>query len=224
EKHNEANGEGNRDGHSENFSANLGVEGPTSDPAILAARARRQRAMLATLFFSQGVPMLLAGDEAGNSQGGNNNAYAQDNETGWTDWSGRGGELEAFVARLSALRRRFSVLRQKRFLHGSRRKTDGLPDLEWWHPDGRTPEAADWEGDLHAIGLIVRTAAETCADGDEPPVFLLFNAGKARPVVMPPGPWTCLIDSANPGAPPRQARPVHEAPEQSVLLFAHPET
>ena len=103
-KRNLANGEDNRDGESENHSDNMGVEGPTADPKVLAARALRKRNLFATLLLAQGTPMILAGDEIGNSQGGNNNAYAQDNETGWIDWSNSDHKLTAFVARLAHLR------------------------------------------------------------------------------------------------------------------------
>jgi glycogen operon protein len=224
EKHNEANGEGNRDGHAANFSDNLGNEGPTQDPVIRAARGRRQRAMLATLYFSQGIPMLLAGDEIGNSQRGNNNAYAQDNETGWVDWKHADEGLLAYVQRLSALRRRYKVLGQRNFLHSRPRAADGLPDLEWWHPDGRAPTDADWDNHIQAIGVIVRASAETIRDSGDDEVFAVFNAGAARDVTLPPGDWLRVLDSANPEAPEKPVSKAYKAAEQSVLLFAHPET
>lgn len=224
EKHNEANGEGNRDGHSANFSDNMGVEGPTADPVILAARGRRQRALLATLFLSQGIPMLLAGDELGNTQRGNNNAYAQDNETGWLDWKQADPDLLDFVRHLASLRRRFGVLRQRNFLHSKRRSTDGLPDLEWWNPEGRPPTDDDWHDHLHAIGVIVRASAETIRDTGHTEVFALFNAGHARDVHLPPGDWVVVLDSANPKSPEKPVVESYKAAEQSVLLFAHPET
>ena len=121
ERHNEANGEGGVDGHDHNCSANYGVEGPAEDAGINALRARQIRNLLATVMLSQGTPMLLAGDEFGRSQGGNNNAYCQDNEVSWLDWSGigaDGADLQAFVRRLLALRRDHPVLRRPRFLHG----------------------------------------------------------------------------------------------------------
>src|SRR4030095_15030127 len=117
--HNEANGEGNRDGSDANDSWNCGVEGPTDDPEILELRERQKRNLLTTLFVSQGVPMLCAGDEIGRTQGGNNNAYCQDNEISWLDWSvddSRRGLLD-FVRKLIALRRREPVLRRRQFLH-----------------------------------------------------------------------------------------------------------
>ena len=223
EKHNEANGEGNRDGHAANFSHNLGVEGRTMDPVILAARGRRQRAMLATLFFSQGIPMLLGGDEIGNSQRGNNNAYAQDNEIGWIDWKNADEKLVDFVRRLSALRRRFAVLSQRNFLHSRIRDRDGKPDLEWWHPDGRAPTDTDWNDQAHAIGVIVRASAETIRDSGAREVFVCYNAGEARKIVLPEGKWVLLLDSANPGAPEKAVDKTYTAAEQTVLLFAHPD-
>ncbi len=223
EKHNEANGEGNRDGHSANFSHNLGVEGPTTDPVITAARGRRQRAMLATLFLSQGIPMLLGGDEIGNSQRGNNNAYAQDNEIGWIDWKNADEKLLEFVRHLSALRQKYKVLSQRKFLHSKTRERDGKPDLEWWHPEGRAPTDADWHENMHAIGAIVRASAETIRDSGAPEVFICYNAGEARKFVLPEGKWVLMLDSANPGAPEKTVEKTYTAAEQTVLLFAHPD-
>jgi isoamylase len=224
EKHNEPNGEGNRDGHAANYSDNLGHEGPTSDPAITAARSRRQRALLATLFLSQGIPMLLAGDEIGNSQHGNNNAYAQDNETGWIDWKNADEKLLAYVQKLSALRRRFKVLSQRNFLHSRPRPTDDRPDLEWWHPEGRAPTDADWHNHVRGMGAIIRASAETLRDSGDPEVFAFFNAGPARDLVLPKGDWVLVLDSANPEAKEKKVGKSYKAAEQSVLLFAHPDT
>ncbi|MDT8346064.1 MAG: glycogen debranching enzyme GlgX, partial [Thermohalobaculum sp.] len=150
-RHNAANGEDNRDGHTQNFSDNCGAEGPTADPAIRERRARRARNMLATLYLAQGTPMLMAGDEIGNSQGGNNNAYCQDNPVAWMSWDEADAALHAFVARLSALRSSHPVLRQTRFLHGGIRPDDGAPDVAWhalpdcapdWHTS--SDAAPDW--------------------------------------------------------------------------------
>ncbi|MEJ2020844.1 MAG: glycogen debranching protein GlgX [Maritimibacter sp.] len=223
EKHNQANGEGNRDGHTTNFSDNLGTEGPTEDPVVLAARGRRQRAMLATLFFSQGIPMLLAGDEIGNTQSGNNNSYAQDNETGWIDWKQPDTELLDFTKRLSALRRRFKVLSQRNFLHGKTRGSDDLPDLDWWHPAGRPPVDSDWNDQMKTMGVIVRASSETIRDSGEPEVFIVYNAGAAHEVILPPGNWVRLLDSANPNGSEKPVKKSYKAAEQSVVLFAHPD-
>ena len=139
-KHNEANGEANRDGHNANYSWNHGVEGPTQDPAIMALREQQKRNMMATLLLAQGTPMLLGGDEFGRTQMGNNNAYCQDNEINWFDWEGiteDGRVLTAFVRRLIALRKAHPVLRRTRFLHGRERSPDGVKDITWFSPSGR---------------------------------------------------------------------------------------
>ncbi|WP_436399082.1 glycogen debranching protein GlgX [Roseobacter sp. S98] len=157
DRHNEANGEDNRDGHHSNHSDNCGIEGPTDDADILARRRLRQRNMLATLFLSQGTPMLLAGDEAGHSQMGNNNAYCQDNETTWINWAGADAELMRFVEELSAFRRAHPVLRQSRFLHGDTRVSDGQPDITWHDAGART---LNWRDPcLSAICVMLRGAA-----------------------------------------------------------------
>ena len=139
DKHNDANGEGNRDGTSDNRSANHGVEGPTDDPAIVALRERQKRNILATLLFSQGTPMILAGDEFGRTQRGNNNAYCQDSEISWVDWDGRTDSdlaLMAFVSRLIGLRRSLPVLRRQRWLDGRFNEQLQVRDVAWIHPAG----------------------------------------------------------------------------------------
>jgi glycogen operon protein len=143
-KHNQTNGEDNRDGHGENYSWNNGVEGPTDDPAVNAERTRDLRALLATLFASRGSIMLTAGDEFGRSQGGNNNAYAQDNDATWLDWAGRDTELEAFTAALAALRRAHPALADPALLTGAP-GADGIPDVAWLTPGGKPKAVADWE-------------------------------------------------------------------------------
>jgi len=143
-KHNEANGEQNRDGHHEHFSWNNGVEGPTADPAILSARSRDQRALLGTLFASRGALMLTAGDEFGRTQAGNNNAYAQDNEITWLDWQNRDRALEDYAVALSALRRRFPQLAETEILAGEGR-AGGFADVSWLRPDGERMDVADWD-------------------------------------------------------------------------------
>ncbi|PWK60609.1 glycogen debranching protein GlgX [Roseicyclus mahoneyensis] len=207
ERHNEANGEAGRDGHAANWSDNMGVEGPTADAAIIAARDRRKRAMLATLMLSQGTPMLLAGDEIGNSQSGNNNAYAQDNEIGWIDWTAPDADFLAFAAALIAFRRAHPILRQKRFLHASERTVDGLPDLFWWHEDGREMTDDDWaDQDRRILCVEKRMAAGTPRYATEAGgMFLIFNAGRDTQVALPPAPggkrWILRIDTtATPAA------------------------
>ncbi|WP_157219108.1 glycogen debranching protein GlgX [Flavisphingomonas formosensis] len=145
-KHNEANGEGNRDGHDANFSWNNGVEGPSDDPAVRAERARDVRALLATLFASRGTIMLTAGDEFGRTQQGNNNAYAQDNAIGWLDWAGRDVALEDHVAQLAALRAAHPALADPRLLSDA--------DVTWLAPDGRRFDEGDWEApDTGALAM-----------------------------------------------------------------------
>jgi glycogen operon protein len=144
-KHNEANGENNRDGTDDNRSWNCGAEGPVEDPAIVRLRRRQRRNFLATLFISQGVPMLVAGDELGRTQNGNNNAYCQDNEVSWIDWSlaRTEADLLGFVRVLSELRRGHPVLQRRRFFHG-RPAPDGVRDIVWLTPAGTEMSAADW--------------------------------------------------------------------------------
>lgn len=173
-RHNMANGEDGRDGHNANFSDNFGVEGDSDDLLIVARRSRRQRNLLATLFLSQGTPMLLAGDEIGNSQSGNNNAYCQDNPIGWIDWEKRDDALTNFVAGLSALRKSHSSLRQSRFLHGATRALDGLPDVEWLDFNCRP---LDWrDPGLSSFALILRGSGECPQEAQvHDTLLLLFN-------------------------------------------------
>ena len=226
EKHNEANGEGNRDGHSENYSDNLGQEGPATDPKLRAAREARKRAMLATLLLAQGTPMLLAGDEIGNSQRGNNNAYAQDNATGWLDWERPDHELAAFVARLIALRRDHPVLRQRAFLHG-RPGGDGARDIVWRRCDGAEPSDADWHDPaFRCLCAELRLAAGGDAAGEEAPaVYAIFNAGPAVQAALPALPagrfWRLLLDTAHPSQEPcRQDKARIGVAQGTVLVLA----
>jgi isoamylase len=159
-KRNEANGEDNRDGDSNNHNWNCGVEGPSDDPAVLALRARQVRNLLTTLLVSTGVPMLAAGDELGRTQGGNNNAYCQDNEVSWLDWKAVDDDLFAFVTRLIALRRSAPVLRQEAFFEGHEIKgtegagTGGTRDLAWFAPDGGQLTTGDWfDTGLQTLGM-----------------------------------------------------------------------
>ncbi|MFT4085719.1 MAG: glycogen debranching protein GlgX [Gordonia sp. (in: high G+C Gram-positive bacteria)] len=201
-KRNQANGEGNRDGHDDNYSDDLGVEGPTDDPAIRRARSHRMRAMLGALLVSQGIPMLLAGDEIGNSQDGNNNSYAQDNPIGWIDWSHPDTALLGVVRRLVALRREQPMLRQRAFLHG-RERLDGHRDAVWWLHDGSEPTAADWHRpDLRAIALTLRGAAgDSLGEQSTDLVCVIVNVGPDVEFVLPPADgrtWQVEIDTARP--------------------------
>ncbi|MDR2111816.1 MAG: glycogen debranching protein GlgX [Candidatus Accumulibacter sp.] len=217
DKHNEANGEQNRDGHGHNLSCNCGVEGDTGDPRVLERRRRLQRALLATLFVAQGVPMLQGGDELGRTQAGNNNAYCQDNALTWLDWANADPSLIEFTAGLSALRRRFAQLRRATWLTGAK-GADGRRDVVWWHRDGREMEAQDWNAAPGGtLGMLLARAAP-----DEPLLLALFNRNpEAAAFRLPPGRWRQCCDSAA-GAP-FTAR-AHESactlPGPSVLLLA----
>ncbi|MCG7348059.1 glycogen debranching protein GlgX [Sphingomonas sp. ACRSK] len=203
QRHNEANGEDNRDGHSENYSRNWGVEGPTDDPAINDARQRVMRSMLTTLFTSLGTPLLLSGDEFGRSQGGNNNAYCQDNEIGWVDWSKRdtpeGQALLAFTSRLIALRHQHELLRAPSFLHAEKLPGTDINDLEWWDEQGQPLSSDDWNNP-EGRALVMRRARQL-EDGRIEGMTLLLNAsGDAITFTLPAPdvPRTVLVDSARP--------------------------
>ena len=212
EKHNEANGEDNRDGHEPNFSWNCGAEGPTDDPAILALRDRQKRNLLATLILSLGVPMLLAGDECGRTQRGNNNAYCQDNDISWHQWTNLRPEDEAlrdFVRYLVHLRRKHRVFSRPRFFRGEVLSEDGLKDITWVTPAGTEATAEDW-GNPFALSLgyvLGGAAGEFFTPGGQRDIdasflvmmnayhgdldfhFPQFTAGVA---------WQALVDTAEP--------------------------
>ncbi|MEO8243698.1 MAG: glycogen debranching protein GlgX [bacterium] len=219
-KRNLANGEDNRDGHSENHSDNLGVEGPTTDPKITAARGLRKRNLLTTLFVSQGVPMLLAGDEMGHSQGGNNNAYAQDNDTTWIDWAKADQGLTDFVARLTALRAAHPVLRQKHFLHGRQRSRDAYPDVIWRRADGTSPEAGQWHDPaFRCLGVELRMSSRATEAAEV--VFIMFNMGPEQVLTLPdtvPA-WRYVLDTTRPKAAEAPALSGMLIPANSVLVF-----
>jgi len=198
-KHNELNGEDNRDGHSHNCSWNCGEEGESREPAVLERRRRLQRALLTTLLVAQGVPMLQGGDELGRSQAGNNNAYCQDNPMTWLDWRDADEKLIDFVAALIALRRRFPQLRQTRWLTGEPQRADACPDVLWWHPAGRAMRVGDWQSrKLGAFGLHL-TASTSAGDRDaaQPDLLCLINRDDI-PVsfLLPPGSWQQVCDSS----------------------------
>jgi glycogen operon protein len=212
-KHNEANGEDNRDGNDDNRSWNSGVEGPTDDPLIAELRARQQRNFLVTLFCSQGIPMLLAGDEIGRTQAGNNNAYCQDNELSWVDWERAASERELleFTQSLSALRRSHPVFRRRRFFLGHQPDgTDDWPgDIVWLTPSGEEMTDEDWhDGYSRSMGVFLNGDAITEPDqrGDrvtDAKFLLLFNA-HSEPITftLPEarfgGEWEIVIDTAHP--------------------------
>jgi isoamylase len=184
DKHNEANLEGGNDGNDDNRSWNHGVEGPTDDPEVIELRRRQQRNFLTTLLLSQGVPMLLGGDEFSRSQGGNNNAWCQDNELSWFDWDWNDEQrsLFEFTKRLIGLRRGHPVFRRPAFLEGRGSAGSDLPDVWWMRPDGRRMTQSDWRrGDARAIGVFLNGEEIPMKTMDGQPVvdasfLLLFNA------------------------------------------------
>lgn len=225
-RHNQANTENNRDGHTANYSDNCGEEGETKNTAIRALRTRRQRNMLATLFLSQGTPMLLAGDEFANSQAGNNNAYCQDNEIGWVNWDRADDSLQTFVEALSSFRQAHPCLRQTRFLHGAKRASDGLVDVEWSDFQGAPLEWRD--PGLSNLCLTLRCSAEAPDyEPDNDVVFIAFNrSDKVLKVRLPEVPadqcWVRGIDtdqSATLGSSAPGSKEAHVA-GHSVAAFA----
>jgi isoamylase len=211
-KHNEANGEGNRDGADENWSRNWGAEGPTGSTRIRSMRERMKRNFLAALLLSQGVPMLVGGDEMGRTQLGNNNAYPQDNEISWIDWdlSPEQRELLEFTRRILRLRRENPALRRRTFLTGKPIEGVGAKDLSWLRSDGGEMRDEDWRDDQnHVVGMLLHGRATDEVDERGRPVFgqtvlMLLNGGaRSRPFALPrseePGLWRMLINTAQPG-------------------------
>src|SRR5690606_25367284 len=201
QRHNEANGEDNRDGNPHEISHGHGAEGPTGDPAVRALRLRQMRNLLATLLLSQGTPMLLAGDETGRTQQGHNNAYCQDTPLSWLDWrpDAEGRALLAFTRRLIRLRRRFPMLRRGRFLTGEPHTGADVRDVTWLHPDGGPMQPHHWDDpQARCLGMLLDSRADTLPEPDQNAVLLLvFNAGAARPFHLPDGGgWRCLLHTA----------------------------
>ncbi|MYS24062.1 glycogen operon protein, partial [Streptomyces sp. DvalAA-14] len=208
DKHNEANGEDNRDGESHNRSWNSGAEGDTDDPAVLALRARQQRNLLTTLLISQGVPMISHGDEIGRTQHGNNNAYCQDNETSWTDWNltAEQQDLLDFTKRLITLRREHPVFRRRRFLRGDTGGT-GTGDSVWFRPDGGEMSEENWHyDDSHALALFLNGDAITEPDAhggrivDDSFLILLNSHYETVDFLLPDrdfgDSWRVVVDTA----------------------------
>ncbi|MFJ6143351.1 glycogen debranching protein GlgX [Streptomyces anulatus] len=204
QKHNEANGEGNRDGTNDNRAWNCGAEGESDDPGINALRRRQLRNLLTTLLLSTGVPMLVAGDEMGRTQGGNNNAYCQDNETGWLDWSllkePAWRELTELTARVLTLRRDHPVLRRRAFFSGRAQAPDGLRDLAWFARDGREMTEGDWYAPAATLGLYLsgRDIPGRDARGEQvtDDSFLAVLHAGAEPTVfaLPGAPWAARYE------------------------------
>jgi isoamylase len=232
DKHNEANGENNNDGTSDNRSWNCGVEGPTDDPAVLALRARQSRAMLTTLLLSFGIPMLLGGDEMGRTQQGNNNAYCQDNEITWLDWSTPDTGLLEFTQRLIDLRQAHPVFRRNRFLAGAE-----ASDLRWYTPAGNYPADADWS-DPNALAIAFyldgSDAPDRAADGTwltDDDFLVLVNAwweplDFVLPATRPQATWQLEVDTydparaADPAEPRKAGDSVRVGPRSVVVLLS----
>jgi isoamylase len=204
-KHNEANGDGNADGSNDNRSWNCGTEGPTDDPAITELRSRQARNFLATLLLSQGVPMLLAGDELGRTQQGNNNAYCQDNELSWVDWeaAGKHADLLEFTSNLIALRREHPVFRRRRFFSG---ELGGQRDISWLTPAGAEMTNADWQASqTRSLAVLLNGEAITEPGAHGEPItdqsfLLLFNAHDQPVTFTLPGAardWQVVVDTAD---------------------------
>jgi isoamylase len=223
-KHNEANGEDNRDGHDDNRSWNCGHEGPTDDESILDLRDRMRRNLMATLLLSQGTPMLLMGDEVGRSQGGNNNAYCQDNATSWLVWDDIGPRDEAFMdftRKVIALRKDRPLLRQTRFLHGDAVGKDEK-DVTWLRPDGKEMERADWDNGLaKCFGIMLSSNADL-------PLLIIMNSHYEDVSFTFPDlnhvlGWRILVDTSrglvDPGMAPREPRATFPMPNRSFMLY-----
>jgi glycogen operon protein len=202
-RHNEANAEDNNDGHAENFGRNWGVEGPTDQAPVNAVRQRVVRAMLATVFFSHGTPMLLAGDEFGHSQQGNNNAYCQDNEISWLDWSlantPAGRSLIALVSRLTALRREYRTLRMPRYMNGQKELISDLPTITWFDANTEPMSEAGWNEPEGRV-LALRRAHQEDGGSVEVTLLLMNSSDQDVPFNLPPSaaPWIRLLDTATP--------------------------
>jgi isoamylase len=195
-KHNQANGEDNRDGRDDEICANLGAEGPSSDAAVVALRRRLRRAMLATLLLAQGTPMLNAGDEIANSQQGNNNAWSQDNPTGWLDWAHADKSLEAFVAEVLALRRGVPALHHDGWFH-TVPAPRGQLSIGWFTPAGSAMHSGDWhDGEEHAFACHIDAAPGEPTEGSRH-LLIAFNPERVDLIfTLPPGRWTVALDSA----------------------------
>ncbi|GAA3720108.1 glycogen debranching protein GlgX [Streptomyces tremellae] len=237
-KHNEANGEGNRDGTDDNRSWNCGAEGESDDPRVAALRRRQLRNLLATLLLSAGVPMLVAGDEMGRTQGGNNNAYCQDNETGWVDWSLLGdpgwAALRALAARLLRLRAAHPVLRRREFFSGRPRVSGGPPDLAWFRPDSAEMTQDDWHGPACTLVFFLSGDGAPGRGAPDDGFLAVLHAGHEPVDVLLPGPpwaegYELVLDTSRedqgdePGTRHPGGAPL-AVPPRSLLLLRAPGT
>jgi isoamylase len=234
-KYNEANGEDNRDGTNDNFCWNCGAEGPSDDPGVLGLRDLQMRNMLATLMFSQGVPMICGGDEVGRSQRGNNNAYCQDNETSWTDWelTDRETGLLRFAQRLARIRNQNPVLRRWKYFEGSAPRKSGVKDIAWFCPDGSEMNDRSWGmQQLRSLGIWLSGEGLNESDAHGKPItgeslLLLLNAGAevvafTLPAMIPDSSWQTLIDTTQPAMEsdgPERTGSRFKLPGRSLVLF-----
>jgi len=209
DKHNEANGEENRDGSSDNRSWNCGAEGPSDDPAVYKLRERQIRNMLGTLILSQGTPMLMAGDEFGRTQGGNNNAYCQDNEISWMNWDikEKGNCLLGFAKKAIGLRRKYPILRRDRFLNGEYLEDLGVKDITWINANGKEMEDEHWgDSGMRCFGMLLDGRAQPSGIrqlGKEATLLLVLNdhfdlVNFVMPACVGGDAWTVLLDTNEP--------------------------
>jgi glycogen operon protein len=235
DKHNDANGEDNKDGHSDNKSWNCGAEGPTDDPNVRALRERQKRNLLATLLFSQGTPMILAGDEFGRTQHGNNNAYCQDNEISWVDWDAiddDGRALTDFVVKLTTLRHTLPVLRRNRFLTGQFDERQQLSEVRWMSPAGTELTQEQWQDpSMRCFGVLLDGRAQTSGirkPASDATLLIVLNAHHdvvefKLPDIPGSDQWSCLIDTNMPvreELPEFETGDVYQVTGRSLLLFA----
>ena len=233
EKHNDANGEKNQDGSSDNRSWNCGVEGPTEDPEINELRQRQLRNMLATLLLSQGTPLILAGDEFGRTQRGNNNAYCQDNEVSWLDWTlpEKNESLVRFVRKLTTLRHRYPILRRNLFLNGQYTEDLGVRDVTWMHPNGSQLSENDWNSPaLRCFGMLLDGRAQSTGirqRGKEATLLIVINGhheatGFTLPESLGACGWSLAIDTNSPDDTPQESFGIGEkypVEGRSLLMF-----
>ena len=234
EKHNEANGENNKDGSSDNRSWNCGVEGPTEDKDITALRARQMRNLLSTLLLAQGTPMMVAGDEFARTQNGNNNAYCQDNDIGWIDWNigDKGNSLIRFVQKLTALRRKYPILRRSRFLTGQYNEALELTDVTWINANGTDMTAQEWADEgMRCFGMLMDGRAQPTGirqRGEDATLLMVINAHHdlvkfALPNAARGDNWSLVIDTNIPEQVDDKdflAGDVYEVTARSLLLLA----
>ena len=235
DKRNEANGEDNNDGHTDNKSWNCGAEGPTDDASVRELRERQKRNLLATLLFAQGTPMILAGDEFGRTQQGNNNAYCQDNEISWVDWSGideDGRALTDFVVKLTTLRHTLPVLRRNRFLTGRFDERQQLSEVRWMSPAGTELTDEQWQDpSMRCFGVVLDGRAQTSGirrPASDATLLIVLNAHHdvvdfKLPDIPGSDQWSCLIDTNAPirdELPEFESGDVYQVTGRSLLLFA----